>query len=350
VPTARLLDVTARTIREEKAMRDTLLLIGNGFAIDYRSHSSEMPNTSRPLDLPLPTPGPVNKPLRETFEELWRVIDALREQQPEAGDFELMEKILLLPKPLLPLHLGGQPIDWEAMRRSHERALIETQLRLHLTHAYTYVTQRINADALKTWRWSSWLIDNLDRLHTAVSFNYDLLLETAMRDVIRIRYLTEMPTLFGIDHELAVFKPHGSINFEFLDTTFRLANREDVYSRKNVFDLINAPVRVLADNELDRQRINSDIVLPTEASRIRQFQYIAPGFRFIKLVRSDLFRCVIVGLSYWHCDRREVNEILSYLRRQTKIAICNPSPTELEAYCEGCFDQVEIVREGLPIS
>ena len=33
---------------------------------------------------------------------------------------------------------------------------------------------------LRTWRWYSWLLNNSDRLHTAVSFNYDILLERAV--------------------------------------------------------------------------------------------------------------------------------------------------------------------------
>ena len=64
-------------------MRDTLMLIGNGLAMDYRQHVPEMPDPSHPLDFPLATPGTEAEPLRNTFWELWETVEAIRARQPE---------------------------------------------------------------------------------------------------------------------------------------------------------------------------------------------------------------------------------------------------------------------------
>jgi hypothetical protein len=332
-------------------MRDTLLLIGNGLAIDYRSQFQEMPDPSNPLDLPLPTPG-ISRPLRATFSELWRIIEALRGDDPGISDFRLMERLRLLPRPPPPAaDFLSSDSHVEFSRSSHARALIETQLRLHLTHAYTRFTQLIGDADLRAWRWHSWFSANKDRVHSAVSFNYDLLLEKALQSVIPVRYLVGYPTAFGINPEVAVFKPHGSINFEFSREGISVGgDSQTIYDRKYVIELNDVTIRILGASELDCQRVNADIVLPTEASRIRRFQYIAPGFHFLKLTRNEISRCIIVGLSYWDCDRREINEILSYLMGNTQIIICNPDPPkEMVEYVRERFRHVEMLTTGLPV-
>ena len=265
-----------------------------------------MPDPSHPLDFPLTTPEVADTPLRVSFSEVWETIEAIRRASPAISDFMLMKELRLLPKPEV-----VDPRDREAFRLSHYRSLIETQLRLHLTHAYAYFTEQISDAELQTWRWYSWLCRNRDRLHLAVSFNYDLLFEMALQSAIPIHYLIGSTPLFGIQPEVGVFKPHGSINFEFAANAIHYANTSNRYAAKNVFELMNAPLRILAKQEINTQRLHSDIVLPTEASQIRRFQFIEPGFRFLKLVRGDISRCVIAGLSYWDCDRPEIDEILS---------------------------------------
>jgi hypothetical protein len=330
-------------------MRDTLLLVGNGIALDYRSHSPGMPHPSRPLDYPLSTPGIDGQPLREVFSELWRELDALRASEPDTGDFQLIERLRQMPR----LDVYASPPGTPAWREQHReilaRALVESQLRLHLTHAYTHFTKMIDDAELRTWRWYSWLLENKERLHTVVSFNYDLLLEYALRAAVPVRYLIQGGGVFGMNREVIVFKPHGSIDFEFAQNMIHGLDPLTLYASKNVFHLVDVPLQVLNDGELSRQRLNSDIVLPTEASGIRRFRYIVPGFQYLKWVRSDITRCVIIGLSYWNCDQPEIDEILGNLRPDVHVIICNPDPLrELRQRWAARFQRFEWIAADVP--
>lgn len=161
-------------------MRDTLMMVGNGLAIDYRSQFQQMPNPSCPLDFPLLTPQTNGKLLRATFAELWQTINNLRAEKPMLDDFSLIKCIRLMPWPSNPAHSQSRSGYAKSFELYHTRALIETQLRLHLTHAYTYFTQKLTELELQKWRWYPWLLHNRNHLHTIVSFNYDLLVEKAV--------------------------------------------------------------------------------------------------------------------------------------------------------------------------
>jgi hypothetical protein len=328
-------------------MRDTLLLVGNGLAIDYRSHSPGMPDPGRPLDYPLSVPGGGGQPLRGMFSDLWKVIDAFRTSEPDIGDFPLIARLRQMPR--LDHSLIGTPAWREQFHEHRTRELVEYQLRLHLTHAYTQFTEMIDNPDLQTWRWFSWLRENSDRLNAVASFNYDLLLEHALRETVPIRYLIQGGGMFGVNQEVVIFKPHGSVNFEFTENLIHGLSRSGLYGARHVFRLTNAPLRVLGEGDLDQQRLNADIVLPTEASDMRRFQYIEPGYRYLKSIRGDIARCVIIGISYWECDQPEIDEILSNLRSDVHVLICNPDPpAEMIRRWSTHFKRLELVTAGLP--
>jgi hypothetical protein len=330
-------------------MRDTLLLVGNGLAIDYRSHSPGMPDPGRPLDYPLSVPGSGGQPLREMFSDLWKMIDAFRASEPDIGDFPLIARLCQMPRLALDRSLIGTPAWSERFREYQTRELVEYQLRLHLTHAYTQFTEMIDKTDLQSWRWFSWLRENSDRLNAVASFNYDLLPEHALRATISIRYLIQGGGMFGVNQEVVIFKPHGSVNFEFAENAIHGLSRSGLYAARNAFRLANVPLRVLGDGDLNQQRLNADIVLPTEASSIRHFQYIEPGYRYLRSIRGDIARCVIIGISYWECDQPEIDEILGNLRSDVHVLICNPyPPAEMIRRWSAHFKRLELVTAGLP--
>lgn len=313
--------------------RDTLLIIGNGFAIDYVKHASGMPNPSNPLNFPVMMPGKPNKLLSEIFTELWGAIEELRAKEPGMSDFQVAERLRCTTP-----------------HTQYPDAWVDQQLRLYLVHAYTHFSQLIDYAKLETWRWHSWLCMNKNRLHTMVSFNYDILLEKAIWKSVTIRCLIGQNLPHRINSEVKIFKPHGSINFEFVDGILSGGDLNMLYEKKTLFRMNEGLIRLLGSNELDRPRINADIVLPSEASSIRKLRHIAHGFRFLEQNRSCISRCIIVGLSYWECDRPEINEILGNLGRNTKITICNPCPPkDLEVFVRERFCQVEILTANLPV-
>lgn len=167
---------------------------------------------------------------------------------------------------------------------------------------------------------------------------------------MHVKYLIEEFQVFNIKPEVAVFKPHGSVNYAInRNAMYFSGDTKTIYDRKNIVTLNDTPTTVLRSNKLDCQRVSSDIVLPTEATQIRQFQYVAPGFRFIKSSRNEIARCIIVGLSYWDCDRSEINELLSYLHRNTKIILCNPFPDkDMVLHLKSRFQEVVLFKYDLP--
>lgn len=331
-------------------MRDTLLLVGNGLAMDFCAHAPGMPHPSRPLDYNLTTPG-TGLPLNATFSELQHEIVRLRASSPGIKDFSLIEAVRSLPKVIMDDRLFGTPAWRQRQREMHARELVESQLRLHLTHAYTHFTERVDNTEVGTWKWFSWLRDNSERLHTIVSFNYDLLMESALGGIVSLRYLVKSGGIFGLNPEVVVFKPHGSVNFEFAENLVGGLNRSTLYASKNVFSLWNVPIRILDRSELDQQRLSADIVLPSEASAIRRFQYIDPGYRYLRHTRGDIKRCIIIGLSYWKCDQPEIDEILGNLPSNVDFEICNPqAPPEMVRYLSARTGRAPLMTDGTPRS
>lgn len=93
----------------------------------------------------------------------------------------------------------------------------ECQLRRYLALTYSSLQRELDKHSKINWRWSKWIDDNKNNIKFAISFNYDLLLESTLK-VNNIDYyrVGSNETESGIP----VIKPHGSIDFDIQQPQF----------------------------------------------------------------------------------------------------------------------------------
>lgn len=171
----------------------------------------------------------------------------------------------------------------------------------------------------------TYLRDSLTRYDdiVIVNYNYDIFLE---------RLLTINGINFNIEgfqsqtSQIKIIKPHGSISFSFnvkIEGPFTIRNSEaDIFSQdvgqfqikydiSNDFPIVNAIIPPAGDSN----RVNMGWV---KLLRERIIQYVEQSHNRDKLV--------IFGISYWHVDRAEIDEILTKLNPNIDAVLINPNP------------------------
>lgn len=314
-------------------MRDTLLVVGNGMAIDLRAalHPAlDGWNTSSPIQWDLVHP--------RYQKELWTLfphaVAALRTAQ-EGTDFERMQAILReIPK--------------------NEFPYVEVELRHYLVMAFSMYQLAVDRVDLSAWRWTRFITDIAARLRGVVSLNYDTTAEDLVRKTGQRTYfpgvqLTEWERRieqYRSRPSVAVIKPHGSVDFRAGDGTIAISVEYPLQNWLSDNDLwLNKCYR---QHWLD-PRVAADVVIPTEISRFRDFQWARPQQEWIRSNAAKVQECYVIGFSYADCDRPDVDAVFERLPKGARIVIADPFPAKaLVEKLEGAGHQPEIWESAPP--
>jgi hypothetical protein len=276
-------------------MRRLALIAGNGLTIDLRqflSPSLENWDPQSPLHWRLAFPGTRQDSLLARLPHFYRVVSELRSRQTHLSDFDIFD-----------LALDG----------SSDTGQLAGEMRNFLALAYSTFQLQVDRCPMDGWSWYNWIRDQQVELTGVVSFNYDLVVERALAGA-------GLPWhRFGVCGELSgvpILKPHGSIDFE-----------TDVEQRSSARNT-GTPLRRLERNELLRPRRQANIVLPKEYSPLLDYAWVEEGYRWFREVGPSLTDCVIAGLSYWRCDRPEIDYVLRHLSADVQLVIANPRPPQ----------------------
>lgn len=199
-----------------------------------------------------------------------------------------------------------------------------SELSSYLRYLFIYYDSLVSEKDLKN------IIDEIELIHYIknrvlrqkkvyiITYNYDVFLE-------RLLKLADIPfSIYGFDDSKAdviLFKPHGSISF-----SFKIKIQE--YSPYNIRDLIAESIsqnstdfEIKYDLQEDYPIVNAIIPPAGDAERF--------GFGWIKDIRKGIDEIVskstskdemmIFGLSYWHVDRNELDEILLSLDNKMEV-------------------------------
>lgn len=162
-----------------------------------------------------------------------------------------------------------------------------------------------------------------------ITYNYDIYLERLLK-VSRIPFAIE-----GFNKgnaKIRIIKPHGSISFT---SKTRLNKKFEI---KSSLDSIEID---LSELELDHN-INEDsslvnAIIPPAGDSNRQQKGWNKSLREILkeyIDKSDeKDELVIFGVSYWHVDRMELDEIITTINPKINVKYVNPYPTS-------CFNAV----------
>jgi hypothetical protein len=333
-------------------MRRIGLIVGNGLSLDivyFLSKSSpslkESWNPQKPLSWILPTPDQPHIPLLPcSLPRLAAFVDKIKREGKELSDFDIFERICKhieknneSSKPYIPK--SGDSYNKAAAEKEFNLSCIEAEARHFLAIAYSHFQLQLDLLEIKGWPWLEWINESVKELISIVSFNYDLILETAL-DKSGATYRR-----FGIYTEnngIPILKPHGSIDFEVTGIMMPTG-----YPLKNVAIRNDFPIKILRREELNMVRTEADIVLPHEYSPLSTFQWVKPGYAHFQEVGPTLTHCVFLGLSYWDCDRPEIDFLIKHLNQRTKIVVANPEPPKkFMKQITSKFTAIELWRGG----
>lgn len=305
-------------------MRDILLIAGNGLAIDLRScHPDALAewDTSSPLSWTTPTPGKPELPLRDAFPVLRDAISGL--SGDASTDFERLSL----------LH--------SAAKATHNIKLI-AELRHRLAIAFAYYQAEADRVLPDNWPLGAFLRGVSGRLLGMVSFNYDLTLESL------IELQGHKCTHVGVANQprgIPITKPHGSIDYVFQDWV--ISGAPPVYPLRNFMEQTDAPIKRLPREGLLVPRYSAEIVVPSEHSLYQGYQWVKLGRLWLRWIAQHIRVVVIVGLSYWHVDRPEIDAVLDALEPSAVVVIVDPAPNaDLVASLRSRGMRVELWRQG----
>lgn len=216
----------------------------------------------------------------------------------------------------------------------------------YLKYLFVYYNNKIKEEdfaEISEWGWYKLLksikdsgnskFDNI----TIITYNYDIWLE-------RILLYMNIPfNIVGITKNeralVNIIKPHGSISFQskrLLDNSAFKIN----YNR----ELFGGPLedlKVEYDNLDVNSTINAMIPPSGESSRFSA-TWSQNLHKFAKERASSLIpddEVIICGLSYWHVDRMELDDILISIDNEVNFKMINPKPpTVLNAVVSSIFN------------
>lgn len=286
-------------------MKNIGLLIGNGFTI---SITNEMKyfylNSSNFFDWKVQTPNCLNHLFTDDLPHLKPYIEQFSKIE---NNFERVNAIIN-----------------EIKIKNNTNALVE--LKHYLAIAFSYFQLNFNKFYSSDSSWVRWLKKYGLDITLCISFNYDLVFETIIKD-LKIPYTYIISNDLNSTSHLKVHKPHGSINYEVSKSAINIGDRLS-YPLKIYCEHNNMPLRILKNSELYTPRLEADIVLPTQYSTQLDFQWVSPGYNYISCKGFDFTHFIFVGLSYDKCDQMEINFIINHLNPETNVTYINPTPSE----------------------
>ncbi|MDF2546109.1 MAG: hypothetical protein K0R93_1007 [Anaerosolibacter sp.] len=208
------------------------------------------------------------------------------------------------------------------------------ELSTYLRYLFIYYNSKVDDDKLKsvTFPFIEYIKNALQQYDEIIliTYNYDIWLE-------RLLMLNDLE--FNIEgfedkpSKIKIIKPHGSISF-----TCTAKVRGPFEVRTSEFDYITQDIgqfNLKYDLAGDYPIINA-IIPPAGDSNRFSMSWVKTLRQKVseKIQLSDSRdKMIIFGISYWHVDRAEIDEILTQVNPLIEMTLINPTPPT-------CFDAV----------
>lgn len=282
------------------------LVVGNGLSMSFGAQSgiNTKFNSQRPLGWSVKCPS-TGELLIDSFPSL----KTLWEKNKTRLDFDIFELALN--------ESYCNSIDLDS-----ERTILEA--RHFLTIAFSEYSLLQSNNLNSDWKWFEWINLHKARINGAFSLNYDLLLESVF-DKLAMTYYS-----LQVNHNgkgIPLVKPHGSVDFEIADGIFNIGKMQ--YPITNFFiDRNDVPIKRLHSNNLLYPRVQAHCIIPNQANEYKDYQWVKPANTWFESVTTESKYCLFIGISYFPCDRDEINRIVDSLPQDCEIIIANPSPSD----------------------
>lgn len=205
---------------------------------------------------------------------------------------------------------------------------------------------KIENDDLLGWHWAE-LLKSLNENEKVsqvdiITFNYDLWMERVL-ELLNIDYKTTVIENSG-GGKFSITKPHGSISFVH-SKSLDVENFNINYS--NEIEILEGGEDdfTLEMEDLKKHSPITPLIPPAGDSNRYQLTWAGKLKREAECKAKaieDGDKVILCGLSYWHVDRQEIDEILLNLTSQCELAYINPNPPEaLDAVLTSLFKNYE---------
>lgn len=304
------------------------LILGNGFTIDFLKHTGfygeiDVVNLfNQGAEVPWPVTGVPGFLSFKHCPNLWSL--GARPGMNQADGLALIEDIITCANiDASRIRSGGSSNQSNIYGKAYKELV---QYLRHLFIYYDRVIQDI-PDAVRDWKWIGFLRGCLDSEDyseiTIVSYNYDCWLE-------RIFTKLGIPFKIGLidanDHskKITLIKPHGSISFihkNNLDIESYSIGYERELSDGSMGDF------TAEYDDLARNHLVTALIPPAgDSGRFQnawstQLRGEAKA-RAVAMTDSD--EVLICGMSYWHVDRAELDELFNSFATNVEISLVNP--------------------------
>lgn len=332
-------------------MTNYCLMLGNGFTIDLIKHIESKRGEEIELDIDVvnlfshgdKVHYPVNPKepgflSRKYCPNLWSM--GARSDLNGKQTMEIIEDIITCANASIKLSDRYLEVQYKYAYQ---------ELAVYLKYLFIYFNEQITDEKLrettKDWSWLKFLkkLNENDECTKIciVTYNYDIWLERILK-LNNIDF--EISGLEQKECKIKIFKPHGSISFAFKEplkdeTRFKLTNENK--------DLINGEIE---DYSIVYERLSEDIysqsaLIPPagDSSRLGVNDSTWAG-KIQKLLNTEILSIhqddefIISGISYWHVDRLEMDNILINMPEKINVKMINPSPPRtLQAVLTGLF-------------
>lgn len=328
-------------------MKKAFIILGNGFTIDFLQYFSKFnSDATEKIDVKnlfhfgdvIGTPWE-DRPGFLSFKNspaLWTL--GARTNSTAQESTALIEEIITCANMFFDFvnEPGQKEKRLELMNSSTERLYLKaySELITYLRHLFSCYDRWISNELLhefivaeKKWGWLQLLKalngSTYDKI-TFVTYNYDVWLE-------RILQQLELPfSVFGFDPvnsaSIQIIKPHGSISFVPKDMTANL------YSINYQLDVEGVPIDKLELRYDNLTHYTKGAIIPPAGDSMR-LGTTAPWAQELRtqakkeaLNICDQDDVVLCGISYWHVDRRELDELLISLNQDANFVFINPTP------------------------
>lgn len=204
----------------------------------------------------------------------------------------------------------------------------------------------ISNDCLSGWHWAD-LLKKLDDDEDVtqvdiITFNYDLWMERVL-EALNIDYKTTVIENAG-GGKFSITKPHGSISFVHSKSRDVASFNINYSNEIEILEGVESDFTLEMD-DLKKHSPITPLIPPAGDSSRYQLTWAgklkAEAENKAKGI-EDGDKVILCGLSYWHVDRKEIDEILLNLTSQCELAYINPSPpAALDAVLTSLFKNYE---------
>lgn len=322
---------------EEKSGKHVGIILGNGFTIDLinkigKSEEIDPSDLFKYGDLvKWPATGDPGFLSARYCPNLWRL--GARPGLNRTASYSIIEELITV----INLYATLSPETIKKKNQSNSSPLSNIyiyayqELVSYLRELFIDYNSKISDEDIRNldWGWRDYLtnLDKNDEVESVeiITYNYDIFLERIL-DALNIRF--SIPGITNENAKFKIYKPHGSISFIY-----------DNYLDKNNYNIQKE--LSLNNGELSQFKISyKDLsmymplipIIPPAGEAHRFSQYWANDIkaRIKKALKSfkdkdDLFIC---GLSYWHVDRAEIDEIIRELNSDINVRMINPGNVE----------------------